>query len=209
IAVIYIGLVALVQKDMKKLIAYSSVAHMGFVTLGFFLFEESALDGAIVQMVSHGLVSAAMFLCVGVLYDRMHTREIADYGGVVHVMPRFAAFFVLFAFANIGLPGTSGFVGEVLVIMGAVKVNPWVACAAGLSLVLGAAYTLWMIKRVLYGEVANEAVAALKDIGLREAFILGVIALAVLAVGLYPALITDAMEVSVTDLMALSGQTKL
>lgn len=209
IAVIYIGLVALVQKDMKKLIAYSSVAHMGFVTLGFFLFEESALDGAIVQMVSHGLVSAAMFLCVGVLYDRMHTREIADYGGVVHVMPRFAAFFVLFAFANIGLPGTSGFVGEVLVIMGAVKVNPWVACAAGLSLVLGAAYTLWMIKRVLYGEVANEAVAALKDIGLREAFILGVIALAVLAVGLYPALITDAMQVSVTDLMALSGQTKL
>ncbi|MBR6000636.1 MAG: NADH-quinone oxidoreductase subunit M, partial [Oxalobacter sp.] len=208
-AVIYIGLVALVQKDMKKLIAYSSVAHMGFVTLGFFLFEASALDGAIVQMVSHGLVSAAMFLCVGVLYDRMHTREIADYGGVVHVIPRFAAFFVLFAFANIGLPGTSGFVGEVLVIMGAVKVNPWIACAAGLSLVLGAAYTLWMIKRVLYGEVTNEAVAALKDIGLREAFILGVIALAVLAIGLYPALITDAMQVSVTDLMALSGQTKL
>ena len=208
-AVIYIGLVALVQKDMKKLIAYSSVAHMGFVTLGFFLFQENALDGAIVQMVSHGLVSAAMFLCVGVIYDRMHTRQIADYGGVVHVMPRFAAFFVLFAFANIGLPGTSGFVGEVLVIMGAVNVNLWIACAAGLSLVLGASYTLWMIKRVLYGPVGNEQVAALQDIGARETLFLTVLAICIIAIGVYPAIITDAMQVSVADLMALIGQSKL
>ncbi len=155
------------------------------------------------------LVSAAMFLCVGVIYDRMHTRQIADYGGVVHVMPRFAAFFVLFAFANIGLPGTSGFVGEVLVIMGAVKVNVWIACAAGLSLVLGASYTLWMIKRVLYGPVGNEQVAALQDIGARETLFLAVLAVCVIAIGVYPAIITDAMQVSVADLMALVGQSKL
>lgn len=209
IAVIYIGLVALVQRDMKKLIAYSSIAHMGFVTLGFFLFQETAMDGAVVQMISHGFVAAAMFLCVGVVYDRMHTRQIADYGGVVHVMPRFAAFFVLFAFANCGLPGTSGFVGEVLVIMGAVKTNVLIACAAGVSLILAASYTLWMIKRVLYGPVGNERVAALKDITARECLILLIMAVCVVAIGVYPAIITDYMQTSVADLMTFVGQTKL
>ena len=209
VAVIYIGLVALVQKDMKKLIAYSSIAHMGFVTLGFFLFETITVDGALVQMISHGFVSAAMFLCVGVLYDRMHTRQIADYGGVVHVMPRFAAFFVLFAFANCGLPGTSGFVGEVMVILGAVKVNVWIALVGALALVLGASYTLWMIKRVLFGPVANDRVAALKDIGAREFLILAIMAGFVLSIGIYPAWITDAMQVSVADLLAHVAQSKL
>lgn len=209
VAVTYIGLVALVQKDMKKLIAYSSIAHMGFVTLGFFLFQETALNGAIIQMISHGFVAAAMFLCVGVLYDRMHTRQIADYGGVVHVMPRFAAFFVLFAFANCGLPGTSGFVGEVLVVMGAVKTNLWIACGAGVSLILGASYTLWMIKRVLYGPVGNEHVAALKDINARECVFLAILAVCVVAIGVYPAIVTDSMQASVSDLMALAGQSKL
>lgn len=209
VAVTYIGLVALVQKDMKKLIAYSSIAHMGFVTLGFFLFQETALNGAIIQMISHGFVAAAMFLCVGVLYDRMHTRQIADYGGVVHVMPRFAAFFVLFAFANCGLPGTSGFVGEVLVVMGAVKTNFWIACGAGVSLILGASYTLWMIKRVLYGPVGNEHVAALKDINARECLFLAILAVCVVAIGVYPAIVTDSMQASVSDLLALAGQSKL
>lgn len=209
IAVIYIGLVALVQKDMKKLIAYSSIAHMGFVTLGFFLFQNIAVDGALVQMISHGFVSAAMFLCVGVLYDRMHTRQIADYGGVVHAMPRFAAFFVLFAFANCGLPGTSGFVGEVMVILGAVRNNVWIAIVGGLALVLGASYTLWMIKRVLFGPIANDAVASLKDINAREFLILVVMAAFVLAIGIYPAWITDAMQVSVSDLLAHVAQSKL
>ena len=209
VAVIYIGLVALVQKDMKKLIAYSSIAHMGFVTLGFFLFETITVDGALVQMISHGFVSAAMFLCVGVLYDRMHTRQIADYGGVVHVMPRFAAFFVLFAFANCGLPGTSGFVGEVMVILGAVKVNVWIALVGALALVLGASYTLWMIKRVLFGPIANDHVAALKDIGAREFLILAIMAGFVLSIGIYPAWITDAMQVSVADLLVHVAQSKL
>lgn len=209
IAVIYIGLVALVQKDMKKLIAYSSIAHMGFVTLGFFLFENITVDGALVQMISHGFVSAAMFLCVGVLYDRMHTREIADYGGVAFVMPRFAAFFVLFALANCGLPGTSGFVGEVMVILGAVKVNVWIGAAGAIALILGAAYTLWMIRRVLYGPIENERVAALKDISAREFFILAVLGAFVLAIGLYPAWVTDVMQTSVADLLAHVSQSKL
>ncbi len=209
IAILYIGLVALVQQDMKKLIAYSSIAHMGFVTLGFFLFENLTVDGALVQMISHGFVSAALFLCVGALYDRMHSRNIADYGGVVHVMPRFAAFFVLFAFANCGLPGTSGFVGEVMVILGAVGVNVWIGAAGALALILGAAYTLWMIKRVLYGPVENERVAALKDIGAREFFMLAVLAVFVLAIGIYPAWVTDVMQTSVADLLVHVSQSKL
>ena len=209
IAVVTIGLVALVQKDMKKLIAYSSIAHMGFVTLGFFLFQEEALDGAFVQMISHGLVAAAMFLCVGVVYDRMHTRQIADYGGVVHVMPRFSALFVLFAFANCGFPGTSGFVGEVLGVMGAVKTHIGIACAAGISLILGASYTLWMIKRVLYGPIGNERVAALTDINARECLLLVFLAICVVIIGVYPAIITDYMQTSVADLMALVGQSKM
>lgn len=209
IAVIYIGLVALIQKDMKKLIAYSSIAHMGFVTLGFFLFENITIDGALVQMISHGFVSAAMFLCVGVLYDRMHTRQIADYGGVVHVMPRFAAFFVLFAFANCGLPGTSGFIGEIMVILGAVRVQVGIAIVGAVALILGASYTLWMIKRVLFGPVANEEVASLKDIGVREFLILALMAGFVLSIGIYPAWITDVMQVSVADLLAHVAQSKL
>ena len=209
IAVIYIGLVALVQKDMKKLIAYSSIAHMGFVTLGFFLFENITVDGALVQMISHGFVSAAMFLCVGVLYDRMHTRQIADYGGVVHVMPRFAAFFVLFAFANCGLPGTSGFIGEVMVILGAVKTKVWIGIIGAVALILGASYTLWMTKRVLFGPIANEEVASLKDIGTREFLILAVIAAFILSIGIYPAWITDVMQVSVADLLEHVARSKL
>ncbi len=209
IAVIYIGLVALVQKDMKKLIAYSSIAHMGFVTLGFFLFENITVDGALVQMISHGFVSAAMFLCVGVLYDRMHTRQIADYGGVVHVMPRFAAFFVLFAFANCGLPGTSGFIGEVMVILGAVKTKVWIGIIGAVALILGASYTLWMTKRVLFGPIVNEKVASLKDIGAREFLILAVIAAFILSIGIYPAWITDVMQVSVADLLEHVARSKL
>ena len=168
IAVVYIGLVALVQADMKKLIAYSSISHMGFVTLGFFLFNAQGMEGALVQMISHGFVSAAMFLCVGVLYDRMHSRLIADYGGVVNTMPKFAAFMMLFAMANSGLPATSGFVGEFLVILGAMKVNFWFAFVAATTLIFGAAYTLWMYKRVIFGAVANDHVAALQDINARE-----------------------------------------
>ncbi|MEA5097007.1 MAG: NADH-quinone oxidoreductase subunit M, partial [Burkholderiaceae bacterium] len=168
VAVIYIGLVALVQKDMKKLVAYSSIAHMGFVTLGFFLFNTIGLQGGLVQMISHGFVSAAMFLCIGVLYDRMHTRQIADYGGVINTMPKFAVFFVLFAMANCGLPGTSGFVGESLVIWGGIKINFWVGMLAGLALILGAAYSLWLVKRVIFGAVGNDRVKALKDLNLRE-----------------------------------------
>ena len=168
IAVVYIGLVALVQADMKKLIAYSSISHMGFVTLGFFIFNAYGIEGALVQMISHGFVSAALFLCVGVMYDRMHSRQIADYGGVVNTMPKFAAFMMLFAMANCGLPATSGFVGEFLVIMGAMKVNFWIAFIAATTLVFGAAYTLWMYKRVIFGAVANDHVAELEDINRRE-----------------------------------------
>jgi len=209
IAVVYIGFVALVQKDMKKLIAYSSISHMGFVTLGFFLFSQLGVEGALSQMISHGFVSAAMFLCVGVLYDRMHSRQIADYGGVVNTMPRFAAFMMLFAMANSGLPGTSGFVGEFMVILAAVKANFWIGFLAAVTLILGAAYTLWMYKRVVFGAVANDHVAALKDIGRREFWLLGAVALAVLAMGVYPKPFIDVMHVSVADLLAQVARSKL
>lgn len=209
IAVIYIGLVALVQTDMKKLVAYSSIAHMGFVTLGFFMFNDMAVQGGIVQMISHGFVSGAMFLCIGVLYDRMHTRNIADYGGVVNTMPKFAAFFVLFSMGNAGLPATSGFVGEFMVILGAVKFNFWIGLLAATALILGAAYSLWLAKRVIFGPVANHHVAELKDINKREFLMLGLLALAVLAMGLYPAPFTDAMQTSVTDLLKHVSISKL
>ena len=201
IAVIYIGLVTLVQQDMKKLIAYSSIAHMGFVTLGFFLFNPVAVQGAIVQMISHGFVSGAMFLCIGVLYDRMHTREIAAYGGVVHKMPKFATFFVLFSMANCGLPGTSGLVGESMVIWGGVKINFWVGAMSALALILAASYSLWMVKRVIFGAVKNDEVAALTDLTKREFLMLAVLAIAVIAMGVYPAPITEAMQTSVGDLL--------
>jgi NADH-quinone oxidoreductase subunit M len=198
-----------VQADMKKLIAYSSISHMGFVTLGFFLFTPLGVEGSLAQMISHGFVSAAMFLCVGVLYDRMHSRQIADYGGVVNTMPRFAAFMMLFAMANSGLPGTSGFVGEFLVILAAVKVNFWLGFVAATTLILGAAYTLWMYKRVIFGPVGNAHVAELTDIGRREFWLLGVVAFAVLAMGLFPKAFIDVMHVSVTDLLAQVGRSKL
>ena len=201
IAVIYIGLVALVQADMKKLVAYSSIAHMGFVTLGFFMFGEMAVQGAVMQMISHGFVSGAMFLCIGVLYDRLHSREIADYGGVINVMPRFAAMFVLFSLANAGLPATSGFIGEFMVILGAVKFNFWIGMAAATALILGAAYSLWLVKRVIFGEVRNPHVALMADLTMREFFMLGVLAVAVLWMGVYPAPFTDAMQTSVSDLL--------
>ncbi|QDZ28233.1 NADH-quinone oxidoreductase subunit M [Noviherbaspirillum sp. UKPF54] len=201
IAVIYIGLVALVQADMKKLVAYSSIAHMGFVTLGFFMFNDMAVQGGIVQMISHGFVSGAMFLCIGVLYDRMHSRQIADYGGVVNTMPRFAALFVLFSLANCGLPATSGFVGEFMVILGAVKYNFWIGLLAATALIFGAAYSLWLVKRVVFGAVGNKHVAELKDLNMREFFMLGLLAVAVLAMGLYPAPFTDVMQTSVADLL--------
>jgi NADH-quinone oxidoreductase subunit M len=201
VAVVYIGLVALVQTDMKKLIAYSSISHMGFVTLGFFLFNALGVEGALVQMISHGFISAAMFLCVGVMYDRMHTRLIADYGGVVNTMPKFAALMMLFAMANSGLPATSGFVGEFLVIMGAMQVNFWLAFLAATTLVFGAAYTLWMYKRVIFGPVANGHVAALQDLNGRELLVLGLLAVAVLAMGIYPLPFTEVMHSSVNELL--------
>ncbi len=209
IAVVYIGLVALVQTDMKKLIAYSSVSHMGFVTLGFFLFSALGIEGGMIQMVSHGFVSGALFLCVGVMYDRMHSRLIADYGGVVNRMPLFAAFFMLFAMANSGLPGTSGFVGEFMVIMASVKVSFWYAFFAGATLIFGAAYTLWMYKRVVFGAIANARVAELKDISGREFLVLGVVAAAVLWMGLYPLPWTEMMHTSVNNLLAHLAQSKL
>ena len=209
IAVVYIGLVALAQTDMKKLVAYSSISHMGFVTLGFFIFDTYGMEGALLQMISHGFVSGALFLCIGVLYDRMHTRNIADYGGVANKMPVFAAFFVLFAMANSGLPGTSGFVGEFLVIMGAVKANFWYAFLAAATLIFGAAYTLWMVKRVIFGAVANHHVAELTDITLREKAIFAVLAVAVLGMGLYPLPFTEIMHVSVSDLLAHLARSKL
>ena len=208
IAVVYIGLVALVQTDMKKLIAYSSISHMGFVTLGFFIFNAYGIEGALVQMISHGFVSAAMFLCVGVMYDRMHTRNIADYGGVVNTMPKFAALMMLFAMANCGLPATSGFVGEFMVIMGAMKVNFWIAFAAATTLIFGAAYTLWMYKRVIFGAVANDHVAALKDLNPREFLVLGLLAAAVLFMGVYPLPFTEVMHASVNDLLRHVAQPK-
>jgi NADH-quinone oxidoreductase subunit M len=209
IAVIYIGFVALVQEDMKKLVAYSSIAHMGFVTLGFFIFSTLGMEGAIIQMISHGFVSGAMFLCIGVLYDRMHSRRISDYGGVVNVMPKFAAFAMLFAMANCGLPGTSGFVGEFMVILAAVKFNFWIGFLATFTLVLGAAYTLWMYKRVHFGAVANEHVAKLKDINKREFFMLAVLAVFTLYMGLYPKPFTDVMHASVENLLSHVAQSKL
>jgi len=209
IAVIYIGLIALVQTDMKKLIAYSSISHMGFVTLGIFIFNAHGMEGAIIQMVSHGFVSGALFLCVGVLYDRMHSRLIADYGGVANRMPVFAAFFMLFAMANSGLPGTSGFVGEFLVIMGTMDVNFWYAAAAATTLLFGAAYTLWMYKRVVFGAVANGQVAGLADINAREGLILALLAVAVLAMGIYPQPFAQVLHASVNDILTLANQSKL
>jgi NADH-quinone oxidoreductase subunit M len=209
IAVVYIGFVALVQTDMKKLIAYSSISHMGFVTLGFFIFNQLGVEGALVQMISHGFVSAAMFLCVGVMYDRMHSRQIADYGGVANTMPKFAAFFMFFAMANSGLPATSGFVGEFMVILGAIKHNFWVGFAAATTLILGAAYTLWMYKRVVFGAVTNDHVAALTDIGWREFLVLALLAVAVLAMGIYPFPFTDIMHVSVDNLLNHVAVSKL
>lgn len=209
IAVIYIGLVALVQKDMKKLVAYSSIAHMGFVTLGFFMFNAMSLQGGIIQMISHGFISGAMFLCIGVLYDRMHSRQIADYGGVVNRMPKFAAFFVLFSMANCGLPATSGFVGEFMVILGAVQFNFWIGMLAATALILGAAYSLWMVKRVVMGKIANHHVDQLTDLNKREFFMFAVLAIAVLYMGLYPAPFTDTMQTSVADLLQHVSVTKL
>ena len=209
IAVVYIGLVALVQQDMKKLVAYSSIAHMGFVTLGFFIFNELGVSGGLVQMISHGFVSGAMFLCIGVLYDRVHSREIAAYGGVANTMPKFAAFAVLFSMANCGLPGTAGFVGEWMVILGAVKANFWVAAAAATALIFGAAYSLWMVKRVYFGDVANDNVRTLDDLNAREFTMLAVLAVAVLVMGLYPKPFTDVMHVSVTELLKHVAHSKL
>ena len=221
IAVVYIGFVALVQSDMKKLIAYSSIAHMGFVTLGSFLVFDIAantgdlqgagmgIDGAMVQMVSHGLISGAMFLCVGVLYDRLHSREISAYGGVINRMPMFGAFMVLFAMANSGLPGTSGFVGEFLVIIASFKANFWYAFLAATTLILGAAYTLWMVKRVYFGDVANDNVRALTDINSREFVMLALLAVATLYMGVYPKPFTDVMDTSVADLLKHVALSKL
>ncbi|HRQ57197.1 MAG TPA: NADH-quinone oxidoreductase subunit M [Azoarcus taiwanensis] len=209
IAVVYIGFVALVQTDMKKLVAYSSIAHMGFVTLGFFMFNSLGIEGALVQMISHGFVSGAMFFCIGVLYDRMHSRNISDYGGVVRTMPKFAAFFMLFAMANAGLPGTSGFVGEFMVVLGAVQFNFWVAFLAATTLILGAAYTLWMYKRVVFGKVANDHVAQLDDVNRREFAILAVFALCVLAMGVYPFPFTEVMHASVDELLRHVAVSKL
>jgi len=209
IAVVYVGFVALVQTDMKKLVAYSSIAHMGFVTLGFFLFSPIGVEGALAQMISHGFVSGAMFLCIGVMYDRVHSRNIADYGGVVNTMPRFAALMMLFAMANCGLPATSGFVGEFLVILGAVRFDFWIGTIAATTLVLGAAYSLWMYKRVIFGDVANPAVAKLQDIDGRESVALGLLAIAVLAMGVYPAPLIDSMHSSVSELLAQVSHSKL
>ncbi len=209
IAVVYIGLVALVQNDMKKLVAYSSIAHMGFVTLGFFIFSDLGISGGLVQMISHGFISGAMFLCIGVLYDRVHSREIAAYGGVVNTMPKFATLAVLFAMANCGLPGTSGFDGEWMVILGAVKANFWLAAIAATALVSGAAYTLWMVKRVYFGDVANSDVKALADLDARELVVLSALAIAVLWMGVYPKPFTDVMNVSVGELIRHVAQPKL
>ena len=209
IAVVYIALVALVQRDMKKLIAYSSISHMGFVTLGFFIFDTQGMEGAIVQMISHGFISGALFLCVGVLYDQMHSREINSYGGVANTMPVFSVFLVFFAMSNAGLPGTSGFVGEFLVILGSFRVNGWYAAVAGLTLVLGAAYTLWMIKRVVYGEITNEKVKALVDVNGREKLVLGVLAVCVLGLGIYPMPLLEVMHSTVENLLQHAAISKL
>ena len=209
VAVLYVGLVAMVQQDMKKLVAYSSVAHMGFVTLGFFVFNDLGVSGAIVQMIAHGFVSAAMFLSIGVLYDRMHSRQIADYGGVVNVMPKFAAFALLFVMANCGLPGTAGFVGEWMVILAAVKANFWVGALAATALIFGAAYSLWMFKRVYLGAPGNDHVKELTDINAREFFMMSLLAIAVLGMGVYPKPFTDVMNVSVSNLLQHVAVSKL
>ena len=208
-SVIYVGLVALVQQDMKKLVAYSSVAHMGFVTLGFFIFNDLGVSGGIVQMLAHGFVSGAMFLCIGVLYDRVHSREISSYGGVVNTMPKFSAFALFFAMANCGLPATAGFVGEWMVILGAVKFNFWIGLASATALIFGAAYTLWMYKRVYLGPVANDNVNALTDINAREFLMLSLLAIATLYMGLHPKPFTDVMSSSVADLLRHVALTKL
>ena len=208
-AVIYVGLVALVQQDMKKLVAYSSVAHMGFVTLGFFIFNDLGVSGGIVQMIAHGFVSSAMFLCIGVLYDRVHSREISSYGGVVSTMPKFAAFALFFAMANCGLPATAGFVGEWMVILGAVKFNFWIGLAAATALISGASYTLWMYKRVYLGPVVNDEVKNLTDINSREFLMLALLAIATLYMGLYPKPFTDVMNSTVTDLLTHVAKSKL
>lgn len=209
IAIIYIGLVAIVQDDMKKVVAYSSVAHMGFVTLGFFLFNTAGLEGALVQMISHGFVSGAMFFCIGVLYDRLHTRRIDAYGGVINVMPRFATYFLLFSMANCGLPGTSGFVGEFTVIMGAVQHNFWIGLLTATALIWGAAYSLWMYKRVTFGAIANDKVRAMHDVGKREFLILALLAVLVLYLGIHPKPFTDVMHVSVQNLLQHAAISKL
>jgi NADH-quinone oxidoreductase subunit M len=209
IAVVYIGLVALTQSDMKKLVAYSSISHMGFVTLGMFIFNAYGMEGALLQMISHGFVSGALFLCIGVMYDRVHSRQIVDYGGVANTMPVFAAFFMLFAMANSGLPGTSGFVGEFMVILGAIKVNFWYGFAAATTLVFGAAYTLWMYKRVVFGAVANDHVRHLRDIGAREILVMLLLAISVLVMGLYPLPLSEIMHASVNDLLVHVARSKI
>jgi NADH-quinone oxidoreductase subunit M len=209
VAVIYVGLVAMVQQDMKKLVAYSSVAHMGFVTLGFFMFNQLGVSGAIVQMIAHGFVSGAMFLSIGVLYDRVHSRDISSYGGVVNTMPKFSAFALLFAMANCGLPGTAGFVGEWMVILGAVQFNFWIGLLSATALIFGAAYTLWMFKRVYLGPVANDHVRELTDINGREFLMLALLAAAVLYMGVYPKPFTDVMDVSVAELLKHVAMSKL
>ncbi|MDP2820048.1 MAG: NADH-quinone oxidoreductase subunit M [Polaromonas sp.] len=209
IAVIYVGLVAMVQQDMKKLVAYSSVAHMGFVTLGFFIFNDLGVSGGIVQMIAHAFVSGAMFLCIGVLYDRVHSREIASYGGVVNTMPKFTAFALLFAMANCGLPATAGFVGEWMVILGAIKFNFWIGLGASTALIFGAAYTLWMFKRVYLGPVTNDDVKGLTDINGREFLMLSLLAIAVMVMGIYPKPFTDVMDSSVASLLKHVAVSKL
>ena len=209
IAVVYIGLVALVQADMKKLVAYSSIAHMGFVTLGFFIFNQIGVQGAIVQMISHGFVSGAMFLCIGVMYDRLHSRQIADYGGVVNTMPKFAALFMLFSMANAGLPATSGFIGEFMVILGAVQYNFWIGLIAATALIWGAAYSLWMYKRVIFGAVANDNVAGLQDLNRREFWMLAAMAVLVLGMGLFPKPVTDITEASIAALLEHVSVSKI
>jgi len=209
VAIVYIALVALIQKDMKKLIAYSSISHMGFVTLGLFLVSPLAVEGAYIQMISHGFISAAMFLVVGVLYDRLHSREISTYGGVVNSMPKFTGFAVLFAMANAGLPGTSGFVGEFMVILGALQANFWFAFLASMTLIIGAAYTLWMVKRVFWGEITNPEVSTLSDINSREFGILAILAIAVLWMGLYPQPVIEVMHASIVNLLEQALTTKL
>jgi NADH-quinone oxidoreductase subunit M len=209
IAVVYIGLVALVQADMKKLVAYSSIAHMGFVTLGFFIFNHIGMQGAIVQMISHGFVSGAMFLCIGVMYDRMHSRQIADYGGVVNTMPKFAALFMLFSMANAGLPATSGFIGEFMVILGAVQFDFWIGLIAATALIWGAAYSLWMYKRVIFGDIANDEVRKLQDLNRREFWMLAAMALLVLGMGVYPKPVTDMTEASIGALLEHVSVSKI